>query len=57
MQFNTLKHFEMCWHDDRETQKYIVNALKTVEKEINLVEDQIEHEKEVKRWYLSKMMI
>lgn len=57
LQFNTLKRFEIRWHDDREIQKYIVNALKTVEKEINLVEDQIEHEKEVKRWYLKKMMM
>lgn len=57
LQFNTLKRFEIRWHDDREIQKYIVNALKTVEKEINLVEDQIEHEKEVKRWYLEKMMM
>ena len=57
LQFNTLKRFEIRWHDYREIQKYIVNALKTVEKEINLVEDQIEHEKEVKRWYLEKMMM
>ena len=57
LQFNTLKHFEMCWHDDEEVQKYIVNAIKTVEKEIDMIEDQIEYEKEVKRWYLAKMMM
>lgn len=30
---------------------------KGVQKEIDLTESQIEHEKEVKRWYLAKMMM
>lgn len=52
-----MKHYEIYWHDDKNVQEYIVNALKTVQKEIDLTESQIEHEKEVKRWYLKKMMM
>jgi restriction endonuclease S subunit len=56
LQFDTLKHFFLYWHQDEETQEYIVSAIAAVDNEIALVEKQIEDERELKRWYLNKMM-
>lgn len=52
----TLKHFVLDWHEKEEEQRYVVNAVKAVDDEIELTEMQIEKEKEMKKWYLAKMM-
>ena len=57
LQFSTLKHFAIDWHRDERTQEYVANAIGAVDREIDLIEDQIAREKEIKRWYLKKMMI
>lgn len=56
LQFETLKHFVLDWHEKEEEQRYVVNAVKAVDNEIELTEIQIEKEKEMKKWYLAKMM-
>ena len=57
LQFETLTHFSIDWHDDTEVQEYVVDCIKTVDDEIRMLEQQIQLEKEQKRWYLEKMMI
>ena len=57
LQADTLKHFVLDWHEDEETQREIVSLCNTIQNEIELVERQIAAEKEIKRWYLSKMMV
>ena len=57
LQFDALKHFVIYWHKDERAQEYVVNAIGTMNREIDLVDLQIAHEKELKRWYLRKMMI
>lgn len=57
LQFETLKHFVLDWHEKEEEQRAVVNAVKSVEKEIELTEQQIAREKEMKKWYLAKLMI
>lgn len=57
LQFDTLKHFEVDWHDSESCQEYVVRAIETVQMEINIIEKQIEQEKEVKRWYLEMMLV
>ena len=57
LQFDTLKHFVLDWHEDEKAQEYVVESIKAVNKEIALVEKQIKEEREVKRWYLAKMMV
>ena len=56
LQFQALKNFTVIWHEDEKEQKYVVETMKKIQKEIDLVERQIEDEKELKRWYLRKMM-
>ena len=56
LQFETLKHFVLDWHEKEEEQRHVVNAVKAVDNEIELTEMQIEKEKEMKKWYLAKMM-
>lgn len=57
LQIDTLKNFVLDWHEDEKTQKHIVKAVNTVDKEISCIEAQIEQEKEIKRWYLAKMLM
>lgn len=57
LQFGTLKHFRIDWHDNEDAQKYVVENMKMIDDEISLLEKQIQLEKEQKRWYLKKMMI
>ena len=52
-----MKNFVLDWHEDEKTQKHIVKAVNTVDKEISCIEAQIEQEKEIKRWYLAKMLM
>lgn len=56
LQFQALKNFTVIWHEDEKEQQYVVETMKKIQKEIDLVEKQIEDEKELKRWYLRKMM-
>lgn len=57
LQFDTLNYFELNWHDDKEQQEYVVKQISSIEKEINILEKQIAGEQELKKWYLSKMMV
>lgn len=57
LQADTLKHFVLDWHEDRETQREIVRMCNVIQREIDIVERQIAVEKEMKRWYLSEMMV
>ena len=57
LQADTLKHFVLDWHEDKRTQKEIVKMYNAIQCEIDLIERQIANEKEMKRWYLSKMMV
>lgn len=56
LQLHTLKHFVLDWHEDKAAQDYIVKSVEVVNKEIRQTEQQIALEKEIKRWYLQKMM-
>lgn len=55
LQFDTLNFFEIPWHEDRNMQQYVVNAFNVVNNEIQTISEQIEHEKQLKKWYLRKM--
>lgn len=57
LQFDTLKHFVIDWHDDEDAQAYVADQIGTVDSVIEYLENMIEREKEMKRWYLSKMMV
>ena len=57
LQFEALKHFQIDWHDNEDVQKYVVENMKMINGEISLLEEQIQLEKEQKRWYLKKMMV
>lgn len=56
LQFDALKQFFIDWHEDDETQRYIVEQIKNVDEEIKAIEEKIELEKQQKKWYLNKMM-
>nr|DAP49424.1 MAG TPA: hypothetical protein [Caudoviricetes sp.] len=57
LQFDTLQHFTVQWHDDAETRRDIVEKQTAIAREIQLVEAQIEREKQAKKWYLAKMFV
>ena len=57
LQFKTLQHFEVYWHNEKDVQNHIVEAINKVDREVELIQNQISREKEVKRWYLAKMMV
>ena len=57
LQFDTLKHFIIDWHNDEDAQAYVVEQISTVDRAIEYWEKMIDREKEMKRWYLSKMMV
>lgn len=57
LQFDTLQHFTVQWHDDAETRRDIVEKQAAIAREIWLVEAQIEREKQAKKWYLAKMFV
>lgn len=57
LQFDTLKYFELDWHDGKEQQEYVVKQIENIDREIKILERQIAEEKELKKWYLSKLLI
>ena len=57
LQADTLKHFEVDWHNDKDTQMYIVKCYKDVQDMIDMLKNQIDNEKLVKKWYLENMMV
>lgn len=57
LQFDTLKNFEVYWHENVEQQNYVVEQIKLINDAIQMLEQQIECEKGMKKWYLSKMMV
>lgn len=56
LQVDTLQHFIIDWHDDTQAQRYIVQHINMINDEMTHTERQIEIEKEIKRYYLKKMM-
>lgn len=57
LQFDMLQHFTVRWHDDAETRRDIVERQAAITREIQLVEAQIEREKQAKKWYLAKLFV
>lgn len=57
LQLDTLRYFELDWHDDKGQQEYVVKQIKNIDREIKILERQITEEKELKKWYLEKMMV
>ena len=57
LQADTLKYFTIDWHDDKDAQSYIAESINTLDKEVEAIEHQIDLEKEMKRWYLEKMIV
>lgn len=57
LQFDTLKNFVIDWHESKEKQSYVVEQITLIDDAIQMLEEQIECEKSMKKWYLSKMMV
>lgn len=57
LQFETLSHFVLDWHEDEEQQRYVVSQIQAVNAAIRLTEQQVAHEQEMRKWYLAKMMV
>ena len=55
LQIDVVSKFELNWHEEKEVQSYIVKAMKKIQKEIELTEMQIEHEKNQKKYYLGNL--
>ena len=55
LQIDVVSKFELDWHEEKEAQAYIVKAMKQIQREIELTEEQIEHEKNQKKYYLNNM--
>ena len=55
--YRTTINLQFDWHDNEDAQKYVVENMKMIDDEISLLEEQIQLEKEQKRWYLKKMMV
>lgn len=56
LQFNAFDHFLIPWHRDPATRAYASKAIRMVDDEIKRVNAMIKEEKELKKWYLEKMM-
>lgn len=52
----TLVNFILDWHDNEKDQRYIVEQIRMIDNEIEMIERQIDNEKQLKKWYLEKMM-
>ncbi len=57
LQFDTLKNFVIDWHESEKQQNYVVEQITLIDDAIEMLEQQIECEKSMKKWYLSKMMV
>lgn len=57
LQVDTLKNFEVYWHENVEQQNYVVEQIKLIDDAIQMLEQQIECEKGMKKWYLQKTMV
>ena len=55
LQIDVVSKFELDWHEEKEAQAYIVKAMKQIQREIELAEAQIEHEKNQKKYYLGNL--
>ena len=55
LQIDVVSKFELDWHEEKEAQSYIVKSMKQIQREIDLTEAQIEHEKNQKKYYLNNM--
>ena len=55
IQKETLKEFRLLWHFDLEEQAKVVKCFSILNKEIELLEEQIRMEKRVKKAYLSHL--
>ena len=56
LQFSTLVNFILDWHDNEKDQRYIVEQIRMIDNEIEMIERQIDNEKQLKKWSLEKMM-
>ena len=56
LQFEAIDHFVIPWHRDPATRAYTVQAFRMVDDEIRRVNAMVEEEKQLKKWYLGKMM-
>lgn len=57
LQFDTLRCFEIPWHTEPEARRYIADAFRRIEREQQSLAKLIEEEKQMKKWYLDKMMV
>ena len=55
LQIDVVSKFELDWHEEKEAQRYIVKAMKQIQREIELTEMQIEYEKNQKKYYLGNL--
>ena len=57
LQFDTLKHFKIIWHDDLSQQQCIVEKIRAIDEMILFEKQQLEVEKTIKKYYLNKMLV
>lgn len=57
LQFDTLKCFKVPWHTEPEARRYIVYSFRRIDREQEALARLIDTEKQMKRWYLDKMMV
>lgn len=57
LKYETLKYFTLDWHENEAEQWEVVRICNMLQREIDTIEKQIAYEKEIKRWYLAKMVI
>ena len=57
LQADTLEHFVIPWHKEQEARKYVVDCMRFINGNIDRANTMIEQEKQLKDWYLSKMMV
>lgn len=55
IQFEALKDFRLMWHYDIAEQEKVVKIIRTLDREIELVKEQIAKEKTIKKIYMSHM--
>ena len=57
LQFDTLVHFRVPWHREKECRDYVGKICRDIENAMDSLEEIIAAEKEIKRWYLENMMV
>ena len=57
LKLEELKHLTLDWHKSDEAQRFMVEMMKVMDRELEEEERLISRAQEVKRWYLVKMMV